>query len=76
MCPGFEFGNDGTFSAMEVVQKWRETGVAPDRILNTHKTAGEVDRTHPACAWPQQAIYKGSGDPTDAANFACGLAKK
>ena len=55
MCPGFGFGNDGTFDAMDVVQKWRVTGVAPDRIVNSHKTAGTVDKTHPACAWPQQA---------------------
>jgi feruloyl esterase len=76
MCPGFGFGNDGTFDAMDVVQKWRVTGVAPDRIVNSHKTAGAVDKTHPACAWPQQANYKGSGDPMDAANFTCGVAKK
>lgn len=76
MCPGFGFGNDGTFDAMDVVQKWRETGVAPDKIINTHRTAGAVDKTHPACPWPQQAIYKGSGDVMDAANFTCGVPKE
>ena len=76
MCPGFGFGNDGTFDAMDVVQKWRTTGVAPDKIINSHKTAGAVDKTHPACPWPQQAIYKGRGDVMDAANFTCGVAKK
>jgi hypothetical protein len=62
MCPGFGFGNDGTFDAMDVVQKWRTTGV--------------LDKTHPACPWPQQAIYKGSRDISDAANFRCGVSKK
>ena len=76
MCPGFGFGNDGTFDAMDVVQKWRETNVAPDRIVNSHKTAGVVDKTHPACPWPQQAIYNGSGDIMDAASFTCGNPKK
>jgi feruloyl esterase len=76
MCPGFGFGNDGTFDAMDVVQKWRVSGVAPDRIVNSHKTAGAVDKTHPACAWPQQAIYKGSGDPMNESNFTCAVAKK
>jgi feruloyl esterase len=64
-------GNDGTFDAMDVVQKWRETGVAPDRIINTHKVAGVVDKTHPVCAYPQVAAYNGSGDIKDAASFSC-----
>ena len=76
MCPGFGFGNDGTFDAMEVVQKWRETNVAPDKIINSHRTAGAVDKTHPACPYPQVAIYKGSGDIMDAASFTCGNPKK
>ena len=76
MCPGFGFGNDGTFDAMDVVQKWRETNVAPDKIINSHRTAGVVDKTHPACPYPQVAIYKGSGDITDAASFTCGNPKK
>jgi feruloyl esterase len=75
MCPGFGFGDNGTFDALDVVEKWRETGVAPDKIINSHKVAGAVDRTHPACSYPQAAIYKGSGDPTDAANFTCGNPK-
>jgi feruloyl esterase len=27
--------------------------------------------TRPLCAYPNVAQYKGSGDPNDAANFAC-----
>jgi len=75
MCPGFGMGNDGTFDAMDVVEKWRVTNVAPDRIINSHKVAGVVDRTHPACPYPQVAIYKGTGDPLDAASFTCGNPK-
>jgi feruloyl esterase len=71
MCPGFGMGNDGTFDAMDVVQKWRETGVAPDKIINTHKVAGVVDKTHPVCAYPQVAAYNGTGDMNDAASFTC-----
>jgi feruloyl esterase len=75
MCPGFGFGNDGTFDAMNVVQKWRQTGVAPDKIINSHRVAGVVDKTHPACPYPQVAIYDGKGDPLDAASFTCGNPK-
>jgi feruloyl esterase len=76
MCPGFGMGDNGTFDALAVVEKWRETNVAPDEIINTHKTAaGTVDRTHPSCAYPKVPIYKGMGSPYDAANFACGIPK-
>jgi tannase/feruloyl esterase len=75
MCPGFGLGNNGTFDALDVVMKWRTTNVAPDTIINSHKVEGVVDRTHPACPYPQEAIYKGSGDPYDAANFTCGVPK-
>ncbi|MGA3295441.1 MAG: tannase/feruloyl esterase family alpha/beta hydrolase [Candidatus Acidiferrales bacterium] len=75
MCPGFGMGDNGTFDALAVVEKWRETNVAPDKIVNSHKVGSEVDRTHPACPYPQVAIYKGSGDPYDAANFTCGNPK-
>ncbi len=72
MCPGFGFGDNGTFDALSVVEKWRETGTPPDKIINSHKVGDEVDRTHPACPYPQVAIYNGKGDPYDAASFACG----
>jgi feruloyl esterase len=75
MCPGFGMTNDGVFDAMDVVQKWRETNVPPDRIIASHRVAGQVDRTHPACPYPQVAVYKGTGSPYDAASFACGTPK-
>lgn len=77
MCPGFGFGDNGTFDALKIVMQWRETGVPPDQIINSHKTAsGRVDRTHPACPYPQVAVYNGSGDPYDAASFTCGNPKQ
>jgi hypothetical protein len=32
--------------------------------------------TRPLCPYPQQAHYKGSGDPNRDENFACATAKK
>ena len=73
MCSGFSVGSyQGAWNALDVIEKWRETGVAPDKIISTHRVAGVVDRTHPSCPYPQATIYKGSGDPYDAANFTCG----
>lgn len=46
---------------------WAEGGAAPDSI-----PAEDDNRTRPLCAWPQTAIYNGSGSTDDAANFHCG----
>ena len=72
MCPGFGTGSNGAFDALDVVMKWRTTGVAPDKIIASHRVGNDVDRTHPACPYPKAAIYDGKGDPLDAASFTCG----
>jgi feruloyl esterase len=36
------------------------------------ESAVTVKKTRPVCAYPEVAIYKGSGDTNDAANFKCG----
>ncbi len=45
----------------------------PARIIASHRTAGQVDRTRPLCPYPQVAKYKGAGSIDDEANFACEL---
>jgi feruloyl esterase len=32
---------------------------------------GETKRTRPLCAYPQRAVYKGSGSTDEAENFVC-----
>jgi feruloyl esterase len=55
------------FSALE---RWVETGVAPDKIIATGGTAANTF-ARPLCPYPQKAEYV-SGDPTKADSFACG----
>ena len=55
----------------DALVNWVEKGVAPDSILAQGATGG-VTRTRPLCPYPQTAIYKGSGDTNDAANYRCG----
>lgn len=62
----------GTFDALGAVQKWREEGIAPDQVKMTYSDRGRVYKARPVCPYPQAAIYKGSGDTNDAANFRCG----
>jgi hypothetical protein len=51
----------------EGMVSWVENGVAPERIL-----ASGGGRTRPLCAFPQTAIYSGTGSTDEAASFHCG----
>jgi feruloyl esterase len=68
-CGGGEGPN--TFDMLTALERWVEQGQAPDSILATHSTNGAVDRTRPLCPFPQIAVYKGSGNTSDAAQFEC-----
>jgi feruloyl esterase len=68
-CSGGE-GPD-SFDKIGPLEEWVEQGKAPSEIVAAHRTAGQVDRTRPLCAYPQSARYKGSGSINDAANFVC-----
>ncbi len=59
------------FDALTALENWVEKGVAPERILASHRTNGTVDRTRPLCAYPRVAKWNGTGSPDDAANFSC-----
>ena len=53
--------------------KWVEHGDAPETLLAAGGSAAPPSgRTRPLCPYPQTAIYKGTGDINDAANFRCG----
>ena len=60
-----------TFDALTALEAWVEKGVAPDKLIASHSTAGKVDRTRPLCAYPLVARYTGKGSVDEAANFAC-----
>ena len=53
------------------LDNWVDKGVAPDKMIASHSTAGKVDRTRPVCPYPQVAKYKGSGSIDEAENFSC-----
>jgi feruloyl esterase len=41
-------------------------------MQDTPESKSRVLKTRPVCPYPEVAIYKGSGDTSDAANFKCG----
>ena len=55
--------------------EWVEKGAAPSTIVATKfvddDPAKGVKFTRPLCPYPQAAKFKGTGDPNNAANFAC-----
>jgi feruloyl esterase len=75
MVPGMGHcgGGDGTdtFDKRVVLAQWVEQKKAPDQIIASHVANGAATRTRPLCPYPQTAVYKGSGNTDDAANFSC-----
>jgi feruloyl esterase len=75
MIPGMQHcsGGPGTdqFSKMGPLERWRESGIAPDQIQAAHVSGGTVEMTRPLCPYPKVAVYGGNGSTNDAANFSC-----
>jgi len=59
------------FSALAALERWCESGMAPDRIVAAKVIDGRVEMTRPLCPYPQVAVYSGVGSINDEGNFAC-----
>jgi feruloyl esterase len=57
---------------MASLERWRESGKAPDRIAAARVQANRVEMTRPLCPYPQIAKYTGVGSTNDLENFVCG----
>ena len=57
MIPGMQHCQGGPgvtqFSYMGALERWRESGVAPDSLVGAHVANNRVDMTRPVCANPQ-----------------------
>ncbi|HEX5431296.1 MAG TPA: tannase/feruloyl esterase family alpha/beta hydrolase [Bryobacteraceae bacterium] len=75
MVPGMQHCQGGPgpdqFNKMGVIERWRESGKAPDQIVAYHVTGNSVDMSRPLCPYPQVAVYNGVGSTNDAASFSC-----
>lgn len=75
MVPGMNHcrGGVGTdrFDAAAAIDRWVTTGDAPQQIEATREEAGRIVRTRPLCAYPEVAVYSGSGSTDDAGSFVC-----
>jgi feruloyl esterase len=60
-----------TFDKLGAIDRWVETGKAPERIVASKPSGGEKVLTHPLCAYPKVAKYKGTGSTDHAESFVC-----
>ena len=57
---------------MAALERWCESGIAPDRLIASRVSDNRVNMTRPVCPYPQVAQYTGVGSTNDAANFVIG----
>jgi hypothetical protein len=67
--------SDPKHDIFKALVDWVEFGIAPEQIVATKfindNPASGVAFTRPLCVFPKVASYKGTGNPTDAGNWAC-----
>ena len=68
---GFPSQFDAQHDVVMALDRWVETGVAPDKIIASHLTNKVADRTLPLCPYPQLASYNGSGEVSSAESYRC-----
>ena len=75
MVPGMGHcgGGDGvtSFDFIGELDRWVNTGKPPGVIPASRVQAGKVERTRPLCAYPQFAVYRGTGSLDEAGSFEC-----
>ncbi|WP_437300085.1 tannase/feruloyl esterase family alpha/beta hydrolase [Sorangium sp. So ce426] len=73
--PGFQHAVSTVFQVswdgLGALERWVEAGEDPGDAEVVTDLAGVPGRTRPLCRYPTFARYRGTGDPDDAASFAC-----
>jgi feruloyl esterase len=69
--------SDPEHDAVSALLDWVENNHAPDKFIATKFNVVDdldsgIQMQRPICAYPEQAIYNGSGNIYDAMNFHCG----
>jgi feruloyl esterase len=68
-CGGGAGANQANYLA--ALERWRESGEKPDRILAVRVTGNRVEMTRPICPYPKLPRYNGRGSTNDSENFEC-----
>jgi feruloyl esterase len=70
-CPGTTGEDNFDFDGLGIVERWRESGQAPDRLIATRYKNGVEAGKRLVCPYPQVSMYRGTGSTDDPANFLC-----
>jgi feruloyl esterase len=62
---------DARHDLLTALEDWVEKGRAPQTLVASKLQGDRPVRTHLICPYPQQAQYRGRGDPGDAASYRC-----
>ena len=65
--PSLDTGHD----LLSALDAWVREARAPERVVASKLSHGEVVETRPLCAYPAAAHYDGHGDTNSAASFSC-----
>ncbi|HXW56254.1 MAG TPA: tannase/feruloyl esterase family alpha/beta hydrolase [Candidatus Cybelea sp.] len=72
---GLSVSNDPQHNMYVALEQWVEKGTAPPALIASKLEGRGPDAkaklSRPLCPYPQEARYKGSGDPNEASNFTC-----
>jgi len=75
MVPGMTHCGGGPGPAqvnwIAALERWRESGIAPDRLIASRVRDNQVNMIRPICPYPAAARYNRVGSTNDAANFTC-----
>ncbi len=74
LIPGYGHGHgafDARFDALGVLDRWLDSGNAPEHLSVTDHNRATMGRTRPLCVYPAWPKYKGSGDVNAADSFTC-----
>jgi len=75
MAPGMNHCGGGpgpnVVNWMAALERWREAGIAPDRVDAVRIGNNRIELSRPLCPYPQIAVYNGKGTTNDAGNFSC-----
>lgn len=66
--------SDASDDILSALDRWVESRIAPDQIIATkyvNDTPPQIAFQRPLCVYPKIAKYKGTGNSTSAASFAC-----
>lgn len=56
---------------VSLLDSWVERSIPPERLPVEERHGTRVVRTRVACAFPDVAMWNGTGDPNEAASFVC-----